>query len=859
MQQQLTRERKRVRLKQGFSVHGATGHNLNLKGCFSMTFEVQGRSFQHPVLVVDKIQAGAIMGNDLLRAQGVEINPGRGSVIFYTNDKKEPDKTALRIRKQVTLPPGQAVWVQALHGATAATVMCQGEQLLEAVGVTAADGSINVLLTNHDLIDRKYKQGEEIGYAVDIDSDDLYSVDSLKVGGANKPENPSKWQFLVETIRHGFHGELANKFWHLIKSYQDIFSLDKYDLGYTDIIQHKVRLKSQQPVHLKQFRLAWSALKTVNDTVTAMQKSGVIEPSRSPYNSPIFCVAKKTGELRVVQDMRALNEASYEDKYAIREISECIDEIGRNHSRIFSTLDMTSGFWQLALDPDSRECTAFTVPGRGRFQWTRCPMGLHGSPSSFARMMDHVFHDAKGTLVYLDDILVHAPDTTTHLVALETAFKRLRKFNLKLNPHKCDFAAKKVPYLGFTLTEKGVQPGEEKLKAVKEFPAPSTIKQVREFCGLANYFRHMVKDYAILGGQLTWLLTKEANWKGPRLPEKAMAAFNQLKQQLCQAPVLTFPRNDRPFTLATDASTGDNASPGGLGSVLTQQDEQGQEKVVAYASRSLRDHEKNYSTFLLEQLAASWAIDHFYVYLKGNRFKLIVDHRPMETLRTIHTKTLNRLQQQMNEYNFFIEYRPGKDNQVADALSRNPVDAINAMGLSNDNLREMQRKDGFCRQYFALFNPQPHEKTVEDAYMARVKNNLEAKADGLLYYNLNRQGHERGQVLVLPKVLHTEILKAAHTSRFAGHGGAEKTTERILRQYWWAKIREDVTKYVANCMTCQKSKNPHGFRKLHAPHQPLPIPDRPGVRVHADLFGPIRASESGKHYLLVITDAWSKL
>ena len=113
-------------------------------------------------------------------------------------------------------------------------------------------------------------------------------------------------------------------------------------------------------------------------------------------------------------------------------------------------------------------------------------------------------------------------------------------------------------------------------------------------------------------------------------------------------------------------------------------------------------------------------------------------------------------------------------------------------------------------------------------------------------------------MLVLPKVLHTEILKAAHTSRFAGHGGAEKTTERILRQYWWAKIREDVTKYVANCMTCQKSKNPHGFRKLHAPHQPLPIPDRPGVRVHADLFGPIRASESGKHYLLVITDAWSK-
>ena len=164
-----------------------------------------------------------------------------------------------------------------------------------------------------------------------------------------------------------------------------------------------------------------------------------------------------------------------------------------------------------------------------------------------------------------------------------------------------------------------------------------------------NYFRHMVYHYALLSGKLTRLLTKEANWKGPGLPETARAAFSELKRRLCQAPLLVFPRNDRPFILATDASTGDHSSPGGLGAVLTQLNDKGEEHVVSYASRSLRDHEKNYSTFLLEQLAASWAIDHYYVYLTSNRFKLVVDHRPMETLSTIHTKTLNRLQQQMSK------------------------------------------------------------------------------------------------------------------------------------------------------------------------------------------------------------------
>ena len=481
LRNRLTRAGRRRPLRPGFSVHGATGHNLHIIGLYDMLFEVQGRKFRHTVLVVKDLQAEAIMGWDLLSSQGVNINGKTQEVTFHPAQESGPqlgDQAPLRMRSQTTVPARQAVWVQALCAQAAQdsqdyrrALLCQGEQLMDAVNTPAADGTVSVLLINNDFAPRRYKQGDVIGEAEFINNDNLHSVNSLQNAMAARKlplgDNRAKMGYLHRTIRHGFHGPLAKRFWDLINLYQDVFSADKYDLGKTDVIMHTVRLKGAQPVHMKQFRLPWSTLDVVNNHVTELLKCGVVQPSRSPYNSPIFCVPKKSGELRVVQDMRALNAASYEDKYAIREISECIDEIGRSHSRVFSTLDLTSGFWQLVLDPGSRECTAFTVPGRGRFEWTRCPMGLHGSPASFSRLMDIVMKDTKGILTYLDDVLVHAADQEQHLTALETAFQRLRKYNLKLNAAKCDFAAPKVPYLGVTLTSRGVTPGEDKLKAVK--------------------------------------------------------------------------------------------------------------------------------------------------------------------------------------------------------------------------------------------------------------------------------------------------------------------------------------------------------------------------------------------------------
>ena len=260
-------------------------------------------------------------------------------------------------------------------------------------------------------------------------------------------------------------------------------------------MQHNIFLTTERPIHIKQFRLPWEYRDHINTFVDELLRKGCIQMSKSPYNAPIFSVQKPHGGgLRVVQDFRQLNENTIPDKYSIREISDCIDEIGRRKSRVFSSLDLTSGFWQLQLDPASRECTAFTVPGRGRYEWVTMPMGLHGTPASFARMMDCVMQGAQGIITYIDDLLVHSTNEKQHLQDLEQCFQRLTQYNLKLNLTKCIFAVEKIPYLGYTLTKNRISPGEEKTKAVQMFPEPDTVKRVKEFTGLTNYFRHMIPD-----------------------------------------------------------------------------------------------------------------------------------------------------------------------------------------------------------------------------------------------------------------------------------------------------------------------------------------------------------------------------
>jgi hypothetical protein len=412
----------------------------------------------------------------------------------------------------------------------------------------------------------------------------------------------------------------------LLLKHHEAISQDKFDLGHTDTLMHEIALKSNEPIYVKQFKIPDAHRQEVEKHVLEWLKLGVIQPARSRYNSPIFAVMKKDGNVRLVQDFRALNNASFTDKYSMKDVSKCIGKIGRSGSTIFSTIDLTAGFWQTILHPRAHPYTAFTVPGMGQFEWVTSPMGLLGCPATFQRLMETVVHNISNIIVYIDDLLVHSASHDKHLATLDQVLRRLVSHNIKINLQKCVFGSKEVSYLGFRLTEEGIKPGIDNLKAVKNTPPPSNLHEVRQFLGLCNCFRGHVRNFAQLTSPLTALTKKECSWKGSQLPPDALTAFLELQSYLCSEPIVDYPRNNRPYALIVDASLGDDKKSGGLGAILTQIDSTGQHCVIAYASRKLQKHECNYTPFLLEMQAAIWGMDHFTTYLRGRKFTLITDH-----------------------------------------------------------------------------------------------------------------------------------------------------------------------------------------------------------------------------------------
>ena len=448
--------------------------------------------------------------------------------------------------------------------------------------------------------------------------------------------------------------------------------LGKYDAtlqstpGKTTLTEHRIDVGQSQPVRLPPYRLPHAYRETIKAELRDMEECGVIEPSSSEWASPVVLVKKKDGSNRFCVDYRRLNSVARYDAYPMPRVDEMIDRLGS--ARYLSTLDLARGYWQVPVKEDSRPMTAFATP-YGLYQFRVMPFGLSGAPATFQRLMDEVLRGLDDfSAAYLDDIVIYSNTWEDHLQHLQTVLQSLQGAGLTAKPSKCQFGMFHCRYLGHVVGSGKVRPEQDKMQAVEAFPTPRTKKEVRTFLGLTGYYRRFIPDYAAKAVDLTDLTKKAAPTRVLWTPD-CNQAFVNLKHALCSSPVLRSPNFSRPFILQTDASER------GIGAVLSQRSDMGEEHPVAFYSRKLLPREEKYSTIEKECLAIKAACWSFRVYLLGRPFVVQTDHRALEWLdrmKESHSR-LTRWNLSLQAFNFTVNYRTGKENGNADALSRAPL------------------------------------------------------------------------------------------------------------------------------------------------------------------------------------------
>ena len=464
----------------------------------------------------------------------------------------------------------------------------------------------------------------------------------------------------------------------MIARYSEVFTLESDPLPCTNLTEHQIVLKNGKIINLRSHKLPEKHRQFALEETEKLLKKGIIRESQSPYNSPLWIVPKKGNKLRMVIDYRKINEDTDQDAYPLPMIDDILDHLGK--AKFFSAFDLSAGFHQIPMKEEDKKYTAFSTT-QGHFEYNRMPFGLKNAPATFQRMMDNAFRGLIGTkcFAYIDDIVIFGSSIQEHNENLVAVMERIYQLGLRLEPKKCEYLKPELEYLGHIITKEGVKPNPEKINCIKEFRPLKTVKDVQSFLGLAGYYRKFIKNFSTIARPLTKLTQKETIFDWTPDCEKA---FYDLKNALVIAPVLKFPDFSKQFILTTDASNC------GLGAVLSQDGHP-----CLFISRTLNKAEEKYTTSEKELLAIVWAMKRLRQYLLGKKFKIQTDHRALVWLHNVKdpSSRLLRWRLRMEEYEYEIEYVKGKENKVADCLSR-------LFPITKDTLQEAMEKTGISTE-----------------------------------------------------------------------------------------------------------------------------------------------------------------
>ena len=815
----------------------------------------------------------------------------------------------LRIARSVVVPPRSSVII---HGRTRVQSISQRISVcLEETSQQSLPRGLVVSPCVYDLLPGTSTAKLPIQVVNHLDQEvsipakaricDLYSTEDVSplptsaICDQSSPMESSEDSFLdhFQELSKTLECDEVKEVQDLLCKWKSVFSLHDLDLGLTDKAEHRIRLKDDIPFKEKPRPIPPSMYEDVRKHLKEMQDLGVIRKSQSPYASNVVIVRKKSGALRFCLDLRAINAKTIPDRYSLPRIDSTLDALAG--AQWFSALDLKSGYWQVPLAEEDKCKTAFTVGPLGFWECERMPFGLTNAPATFQRLMEDCMGDLhlKFCLLYLDDVIIFSRTYDEHLERLSAVFEKLRDAGLKLSPTKCHFFKKEIKYLGHVISSKGIAVDAGKISCVKDWPEPKTVTELQRFLGFTSFYRRFIKGFAKIakplhevcqGGIHVQTRTRtRVRYPPLKWGMEQQNAFVHLKNACCSTPILGFADYKKPFVLHTDAS-GE-----GLGAVLHQQQD-GVDRVIAYASRSLSKAEKNYPVHKLEFLALKWAVtEKFHDYLYGNEFTVMTDNNPLTYVLSSAKldATGHRWVAQLANYHFTLKYCTGTSNRVADALSRvqwpdvtrdvihqvldvhvnqdcpvegfcfshqaipseleDPSDLIDG-GI--DWLEE-QRKDPVIKEVISRLSGGMLgcEVSSNSKFLWKERKHL-SLVSGQLMRSRTCNGGTQLQ-LVLPRKYWTVALKYVHDHM--GHLGRDRSLELLRERYYWVGMHKTVADYISRCDRCIRRKD---WNPQRAPLVST-TSTQPMELVCMD-FLKLEPSKGGIENILVVTDHFTK-
>lgn len=626
--------------------------------------------------------------------------------------------------------------------------------------------------------------------------------------------------------------------------YPTVFPEGESPSGHTESLYMTIDTGNAMPINQRPYRMALSKRQWVDEELQKLLDEGVIEPSNSPWASPIT-LAEKGDTWRLCTDYRRLNSITRKDAYPLPLIQDIFDSL--EGAAVFSVLDLRSGFRQIPMHKESIEKTAIATH-RGLFQFTRMQFGLANAPANFQRMMNNILSKFIGVsaMVYIDDIVVFSKNEEDHALHLHQVFKALEEHQLVVKASKCKFALREVKLLGYIVSEEGITSDPAKVEAIAEMAPPRDIKGVRSFIGMAGYYRQLIPGFADLAHPLN-MLTKK--WARFHWTEECQKAWEAIRDALMSEAVLAYPQVNKPYKLMTDASKHC------VGAILLQEDENGLDRPVQYISKQLSEPQQRWPVVEREAYAVIYALRKLRPYLHGAEFTIYTDHKPLKCLfqNEIKNSKIQCWAVTIAEYAAPIIYRPGKLHVKPDMLSRlhvtrpqqpAPMDPTQAATMLGPHFNEgVLEADGIT-----IRELQEEQLQMPEYQMGLDEEEHYYVAEGLLFTMRTPPGQLEYPRLVLPKYARKRVIERAH--REVGHMGIAKTLARVQEAYKWPRVNKQVMEYVRRCPACITNRD-----RIDRPvPTPMPLSEYPGQVMAMDICGPFSMSQQGNRYILTFID-----